>query len=99
MPQSQLGVSPEGRSNSAAPAGNRLLSSMRSQPSKTVAPDTVPHKWSKTMNFLKRNSDSGGRPPLILLVLAALFMPFVEGYKKLKEKVYRGWEGAFRAVL
>ena len=51
------------------------------------------------LNFLKRNTDGGGRPPLILLVLAALLMPFVEGYKKLKEKVYRGWEGAIRAVL
>ena len=51
------------------------------------------------MKFFKGNTSGGSRPPLILLVLAAIFMPFVEGYKKLKDRVYRGWEGGIRAFF
>lgn len=51
------------------------------------------------MKLLNRSKSGGDNPGPFMFVLAAILMPFVEGKRKLAEKVYSGWKGAFRRVL
>lgn len=51
---------------------------------------------------MSTNTSSNQRNPLarlFLFVLAFTVMPFYEGAKWLSNKVYRGWEGALRALI